>query len=200
MTKLTATQQELVKKVTAADLNRREVKRYAEAEAKRQAEAKIADAAWAVDLAVRAAVQAGVPLAEFRKADQGLHTKNQDAVKQSLARTEGLATIEQELAELVSESSLYSFREGKPIVTPPADELLPLAREWKLLEWETELILRMNEYDLLIPENEYTITDGSLVENGTGIAKKLNPVCTWWEQGTHKADAREWFAAHTPAE
>lgn len=77
--------------VTQADLDWRDAKRDAHERARQAADQEIAQKLAIRDAAVRRAVDAGVPLVEFRRKGQGLHTSHQGTVLDALARTETLA-------------------------------------------------------------------------------------------------------------
>lgn len=77
--------------VTEADLDWRDAKQHAHERARRAADDEIVAKRAERDRRVRTAVDAGVPLIEFRRKGQGLHTSHQSTVLEALASTGGLA-------------------------------------------------------------------------------------------------------------
>lgn len=147
-TVLTAAQQRAVDKVTALHLDYLDAKPRVMAEAKRRAEEDLSARQLAVDLAVREAIEAGVPKAEFRRPEQGLHTSDNGAVLRSLKRTETLAQAVADATPDEDETDAVfrlvgDERPGWFTITPPADELAKIVHDDSPAEWETSLVGRL---------------------------------------------------------
>ena len=102
--KLNDSQSRLLIQVADADQNLRASKIAAQAMAKAYKENLLATYLYALDRAVRAAFEGGVPSMQIGQ--QGLGTKSPSAVKVSLARTAGLVRVQKEIAEVLRVSQL----------------------------------------------------------------------------------------------
>ena len=97
--KLNDSQSRLLTQVAAADQHLRASKIAVQAMAKAYKENLLATYLDALDSAVRAAFEGGVPSMQIGQ--QGLGTKSPSAAKESLARTAGLVRVQKEIAEAV---------------------------------------------------------------------------------------------------
>ena len=102
--KLSDSQSRLLTQVAAADQHLRDSKTAVQARAKAYKENLLATDLDALDRAVRAAFEGGVPSTQIGQ--QGLGTKSPSAVKESLARTAALVRVQKEIAEVLRVSQL----------------------------------------------------------------------------------------------
>ena len=102
--KLNDSQSKLLIQVADADQNLRASKIAVQARTKAYQENLLATDLDALDRAVRAAFEGGVPSTQIGQ--QGLGTKSPSAVKESLARTAGSVRVQKEIAEVVRVSQL----------------------------------------------------------------------------------------------
>lgn len=188
---LTKEQQRLVDNVTALNERRRREEPLIYKRIKEQVQEEMQSLLNAEDLAVREAVTAGVPLAEFRRKESGLHTTDTGAVLRSLKRTEAIAET---LAETTTQAPEGPYRidgDGYLVVTPPADELAVMVAE-------INRTAAAFEPDTVIPSDaRFTVTKWDMLDpvDGTTIPGTIdpNPAVKWAKRSQNQAAAVAWF-------
>lgn len=195
-TALSPRQTALYAAATEADKRYRQVKLDAHAEAQRIVEQAVAQALAERDMAVRRAFDAGVRKALFRRRDGGLHTTNQDAINQVLARTEHFAELDAAVEEAVVEATggaRYAIdADGHLVITPPTEELQAIAGRLDL------------EADTVVPASARFVRTrfGKLDPvDGVSIPGTIdrNPAVMWAAQPEHEAAALAWWSTQTTA-
>jgi hypothetical protein len=147
-------------------------------------------------MAVRRAFDAGVRKSFFRRRDGGLHTTNQDAINQVLARTEHFAELDAAVEEAVVEAEGGARFEvnaaGELVITPPADELAVLTKRLDM------------EEDTVVPTSaRFTRTKFGKLDpvEGMSIPGTIdrNPVVVWALEAENQARALAWWSELTAA-
>lgn len=185
---LTKEQQRLVDNVTAINERRRREEPLMYKRIKQLVQEEMGALLSAEDMAVREAVNAGVPLAEFRRKESGLHTSDTGAVLRSLKRTEALAAVAAEAATVEADPvfrMVGTTEAGEPLftVTPPTEDLEQIVAGMGA-HWEEDEIPGSLHYKVL--------ANGWPTVNGSTRLPNLSPhpVPMWADR--HKDELREW--------